>query len=253
MNHASASPFEDPAVVRDQLGRDGFALCRSTGFRSEDDLLAVAGSVGSLDLGIDEELSGPPVMHVKYDPGKAAKTEAPAYFTSTAFPLHTDMSYVANPPRYMLMLCLVADAGGGGDSVVSDFAKAWGLLPAAHQAELTAAQFGFRRPPNTPAGDVGQLPVARLTPEWSMWRFRLDGMTVPERAREAVDAFHGALHQLAETFVLAAGDLVVVDNHRMAHGRTAFQPTPGTTPRHMLRAYAQDPARSLALLHDHHG
>ena len=248
MNHPADIPFEGLASACDRLAGDGFALCRDTGVRDEGQLLAVAAALGSLKLGIDTELSGPPVMHVRYDPGKAAGTKAPAYFTSTAFPLHTDMSYVANPPRYVLMLCLAADAGGGGDSVVSDFAKAWDLLSSAHRAELAAAQFSFKRPPNTPEGDAGGLPVAHVTPEWSMWRFRLDSMTAPERAWEAVNAFNETLHQLAETFVLAPGDLLIVDNHRMAHGRSAFEPSPDAAPRHLLRAYAQDPERSAILL-----
>lgn len=238
----------DMASVPAVLAAEGFALCRDTGAGSERDLLEIARSIGSLDLEIDEELAGPPVMSIRFDPAKAAGVGMPAYFTSGVFPPHTDISYVENPPRYLLMLCLVADARGGGHSVVGDLAKAWDCLGAADRTELELAQFGFRCPPNTGSDGPGLLPVATVEPSWTMWRFRPDTMTVPARAAAAVEGLRRELDRGSVTLVLAPGDLLVVDNHRMVHGRSAFEPAPGAPSRHLLRAYAQDAARSAILL-----
>ncbi len=58
-------------------------------------------------------------------------------------------------------------------------------------------------------------------------------------AAAAVQRFHDALVRIALVVELQRGDLLVVDNHRVTHGRKAFQPQFGQlSERHLLRTYA---------------
>jgi len=54
-----------------------------------------------------------------------------------------------------------------------------------------------------------------------------------------VDEFDRALRGVVATHLLITGDLMVIDNHRMAHGRTAFQADPDRAQRHLRRSYAR--------------
>ncbi|HET6566095.1 MAG TPA: TauD/TfdA family dioxygenase, partial [Xanthomonadales bacterium] len=49
----------------------------------------------------------------------------------------------------------------------------------------------------------------------------------------AVEALYQALLTVSEVLLLQADDLLIVDNHRMVHGRTAF----AGTGRHIMRCY----------------
>lgn len=234
----------DLHVFQDRLSHDGFAACEVDLEEPAQFLLGAAASVGSLDLEIDEELAGPAIMNIKHDPVKASKADRPAYFSNDAFPLHTDLSYVVNPPRFLLMLCLAPDASGGGLITVSDCQHAWRRLSSSNRRPLTMPQFRFRNPPNTPTGDAGALPISYSAHGWHVWRYRRDSMSVPEDTLSAIDDFAFILEQTTTTFGLSAGELLIVDNHRMTHGRTAFD---ATGPRHFLRSYAQDSFRSESL------
>ena len=236
--------IHDFQVIQDRLKHEGFVVCEGQSDDPARFLLSVAASVGSLDLEIDEEIAGLAIMGIKYDPLKASQTSRPAYFSSDAFPLHTDLSYVVNPPRFLLMLCLVPDAAGGGLTKLSDCQQTWSRLSMSDRTQLGTAQFRFRNPPNTPEGDAGVLSVSYSSPQWNIWRFRRDSMIVPDDALLAVDHFGFILEQTAITFGLSAGELLIIDNHRMVHGRTAFD---SDSPRHFLRCYAQDSSRRASL------
>lgn len=84
-------------TLLDELSATGIVLLRNLDPSSPEAILRVARQIGTLDLGIDEELIGPAVMDLRYDPVKITPEEKPAYFTSNFFPLHTDVSYVPTP------------------------------------------------------------------------------------------------------------------------------------------------------------
>lgn len=70
-------------------------------------------------------------------------------------------------------------------------------------------------------------------------------MRFPAEAGAAVLALHRALETVEIALRLNAGDLLVLDNHRVAHGRTAFA-TGESASRHLMRMYAVErPAQPL--------
>lgn len=197
--------------------------------------LAVADWLGSTDIGIDEELSGPKVMHLRYDPMKAVKSARPAYFTADAFSLHTDMSYVDHPPKFLLTHCVYPDESGGGITLFSDCRAAFLQMPETERSILSQPIFRFAYPPGCPLGESNSLPIH--DPGASMWRFRLDGMIIPDDAGDVVMEFSRRLNQLTQKIALKRGDLVIMDNHRIAHGRTQFDAAKSR--RHLRRIYAR--------------
>ncbi|MEA2235135.1 MAG: hypothetical protein QOD83_4951 [Solirubrobacteraceae bacterium] len=156
------------------LGRHGAALVRGTDASSTDSMLVIARSIGRTELDIDAQLSGPLVMDLRHDPVKRVPGQRPAYFTADVFPLHTDVSYVETPPRYLLTQCVVPDAGGGGVSLVADCRRAWTLLSPNYRTTLSREIFTIAYPPNCALGEANTLSIYQPAPP--MWRFRLDSM-----------------------------------------------------------------------------
>jgi len=99
--------------------------------------------------------------------------------------------------------------------------------------------FNFSYPPNCPSGESNQLSV--FDGQTHVWRFRRDSLTYPSAATSAVDSLALALEKIQTAVALAAGDILIVDNHRVTHGRTAFASAQyGAEQRHMRRTYATE-------------
>lgn len=229
------------SFLAETVDRAGFVLVTDTPATREA-LLGIARVMGSLELGIDEELSGPPVMDLRYDESKAVRFDRPAYFSSNDFPLHTDLSYVANPPRYLLTLCVERDAAGGGVSLLSDCRAAWSGLYPADRVRLGARVFTFRNAPNTGDGECAARGLHEAHGSHELWRYRADTLEYPPELADSVDRFRRRLDEERLEISMERGDLLVIDNHRVVHGRTAFA---APSSRHLLRAYAQDPSLVL--------
>jgi hypothetical protein len=233
--HANQASVKE---VLNTLAADGACWLTGLDASTPDQMLEWAERLGSWDLGIAEELLGPRIMHLRYDPEKVQLASQPAYFTSDEFPLHTDVSYVPNPPGLMLMHCVRPDPAGGGQVLLADCDAAQKLLHDEVVATLQQPDFRFLYPPACPAG--ASAPAAIL--EQGRWRFKFACMEFAAVNAPAVNAFHRALLAVCETVMLQAGDLLVVDNQRMAHGRTAFGES-GTAAnnlqagRHIMRCY----------------
>jgi hypothetical protein len=56
----------------------------------------------------------------------------------------------------------------------------------------------------------------------------------------AITEFDAALREVATGRLLSSGDLLIADNHRMVHGRTAFIPGRSSAERHLRRSYAAE-------------
>lgn len=203
--------------------------------KDEAGILHFARMLGSHELDIPERLSGPPVMHLRFDREKALGAARQAYFTSGEFPLHTDLSYVPSPPNYLLTLCVAADELGGGVSKLASLQDAGQRLSSEDRAVLMQPCFSFENAPNTGEGICANRPIHDVSEGNECWRFRQDTLQYPPGAARAVDNLTAVLEENVVHVTLQAGDLLVLDNHRIAHGRTAFNVP---SKRHLLRTYA---------------
>ena len=166
--------------------------------------------------------------------------------TAVGLPLHTDNPYRDPCPTVQLLHCLET-AGTGGASRFSDGLAGAERLRSTEPAlfsVLTSTMVSFRY-----HGDGSDLrarrPLIDVGPDGAVRSVAVNhrSMEAPDLAAAAADEFYrgdrtfadilGADAAVAEV-TLGPGDLVVFDNRRVLHGRTAFDVT---GPRHLQGCY----------------
>ncbi|HZO23116.1 MAG TPA: TauD/TfdA family dioxygenase [Steroidobacteraceae bacterium] len=168
-------------------------------------------------------------------------------YTSIALDPHTDNPYRSPVPGVQLLHCLINETSGGLSTLVDGFAAAQFLREhdrsAFDRLVRTPVRFRFRdassefiaSAPLIEADGVGRLQSINFSP-------RLD--YVPLQSPQELAAFFSsrrALDQLLRSprfeirFLLNSGDLLMMDNRRLLHGRTRFDPAEGL--RHLQGCY----------------
>ena len=193
-----------------------------------------------------------------FDVRAVAQPENLAY-TDLGLGLHTDNPYREPVPGFQALHTLIA-APEGGDSLFADgFALAEHLSQTAPEAYAvltqTAVPFHYR---SSTADLYAERPLIQLTCDGAVSAVHYNNRSVaPLRllARECA-SFYAAYRQFANLLreprfqVIAAlkpGDLVLFDNQRILHGRTAF--TSARHPRHLRGCYlTRDSVYSAAAL-----
>ncbi len=227
--------FVTKLVLLADLEKTGILLLKCINPESTDELIRLGRMLGTTDVGIEEELLGATVMHLRHNPDITPKNQQPAYFTSDYFPLHTDVSYVPNPPRFMLLHCVNQDPEGGGSNLLADCNQALALLTDEERAKIRQPVFNFLYPPNCVEGQS----LAYAISGSGLWRYKHSSMRFPQDTEVAVARFNQALIDVSITLLLERGDMLIVDNHRIAHGRTGFNHADPKLPgRHFMRLYA---------------
>lgn len=136
-------------------------------------------------------------------------------------PLHTDSQlYRGRPANWQVLGCVRA-AKQGGESLIAD----------AHAAAFTNLDRLFREERTFPFvfGDVRATTFAAVGEE----------LIFTHSPR--LDPFGVAAQLPVERITLRAGELLIVDNHRCAHGRTAFQDT--TRELQRILVWLEEPVR----------
>jgi gamma-butyrobetaine dioxygenase len=167
-------------------------------------------------------------------------------FTAEEVPPHNDNAQYTNPPSGQVLAMLINEATGGESVVVDawtiveqldaidpDAAAVLSRVAVGHRQYSTEAE-GFSRNPllvRDRDGHVKHLrfsnqlmqPLAFDDPDLAAWyrAYRLLGSIVSDPANHV-------------SFRLDAGDMLFVNNHRVLHSRTAFQPD---GPRHLQDIY----------------
>jgi alpha-ketoglutarate-dependent taurine dioxygenase len=141
------------------------------------------------------------------------------------FPLHTDDSYSPAPARYVLMHCWQADPAGGGVSWVAQVDRIVALAPQDLIERLTTVQY------TTPYGnarvlwrDDAQRWCVRFNRRDMIGFAKLRFHSMSEQKKQDLATFETLAMQCVEKVALKSGDCIVVDNHRVLHGRSAFNP-----------------------------
>ena len=177
-------------------------------------------------------------------------------YTSLALDPHTDNPYRWPVPGVQLLHCLVNETSGGLSTLVDGFAAAEALRardPEAFQLlTRTPVRFRFR---DVTTELVASAPLIELDAAGSLLAIhfspRLD--FVPLGPPESLDRYYRARrafdHLLRSPefeirFLLESGDLLMMDNRRLLHGRTGFDTAEGL--RHLQGCYIDiDGPRSL--------
>lgn len=135
--------------------------------------------------------------------------------------LHTELAFDPKAPDALALLCLRAGTTPVPNRL-SDLASAAGGLTDADRRLLPQAHFGLP----APGGTAPAAPRPLVTPWKDTWRYCYTETVVARGVRHV-----GALRHLGQSLrahavevVLRPGDLLLVDNLHMAHGRAAQQP-----------------------------
>jgi alpha-ketoglutarate-dependent taurine dioxygenase len=176
----------------------------------------------------------------------------PGHLADTARPLepHTDNPYREPAPSLQLLHCIRSAGDGGGATFFLDgFALAQDIrrrrpedfaLLAAHPAPFAYA---------TPTGDryAARTPILRVTADGEVTgvRFNHRALGAVDFGPEATASWYEAYLRFAAdadaperrlSLTLQPGDVVMFDNERILHGRTAFD---GATDRLLTGCYAE--------------
>jgi gamma-butyrobetaine dioxygenase len=168
-------------------------------------------------------------------------------YTSLFLDCHTDNPYRSPVPGVQLLHCLVNETSGGLSTLVDGFAAAEALREQDPEGFLilarTPVRFRFRdrgtelvRSATLIEMDAaGRLEAINFSPRLDyVPLLQPQELTAYFRARKAFDHLLRS-PQFEIRFVLNSGDLLMMDNRRLLHGRTAFDPREGM--RHLQGCY----------------
>jgi len=209
MTRLPPGPPQQPASLREALARRAFVVCAAPA--------ALPPEMAARDpWGYAEQLIGVRPRMVERQPIKAVEGGRSFASSSRFTPLHTDSQlYDGAPPDLQIMACLHAD-GAGGASLLLD---TWPLLEAIEAADPPLFEALFSTVVEHPfvfgdlAGPTAALRGGALAFTHSP-RF-----TEHEVGKRLEPWLRRAA--LVETTV-QAGEILLADNRRALHGRTAF-------------------------------
>ncbi|MEZ5139977.1 MAG: TauD/TfdA family dioxygenase [Acidimicrobiales bacterium] len=227
-----------PATPTDATAKD---------VRSELVLLAAARRLGE-PVGYRPEHGGSIVQNLV--PTRDAIGRQTSTSSGVDLGFHTETAFHPHRPRYLLLLCLRGDP-----SASTTLASVDDLLPGLRPdtvAELRRPRFrtgvdeSFGGRPDVPVGPARPVLAGGDEAPELCWDAELTrGET--EAARAALLELAAAVAERQRRIVLAAGDLLVVDNARCVHGRSPFAARFDGTDRWLQRAFVvEDLAPSAA-------
>jgi hypothetical protein len=142
--------------------------------------------------------------------------------------LHIDAPNVERVPDYTSLLVLRSDPAGGGASIVGDLRAAMALLDEQDRAALSEPVYFEGRADGLRGVGAPRLPFPVLDrpvdggPSWIRWAAKLLTDIRNSARRAILTRFADALDTTARTVMLGRGEVLVVDQQRIAHGRTAL-------------------------------
>jgi alpha-ketoglutarate-dependent taurine dioxygenase len=213
---------------------------------SERTLLAAASVLGEA-VGYLPEQGGAIVQNLVPTPDSADRQTSTSSAVSLAF--HTETAFHPHLPRYLVLLCLRGDPAAATTWCTVD--DALGSLAASTIRTLREPRFrcgvdesftGGR-----PAGLMPPAPVVWGDPDAPCWTFDADLMVGTDlEAQSALEALAAAVRAGQRSAVLEAGDLLVIDNQLVVHGRSPFPARFDGTDRWVQRAFVVDDVAAIA-------
>lgn len=140
-------------------------------------------------------------------------------------PLHIDFVNAENPPDLVCLLCIRPDPLGGGKTIIARTKDVERLLDKRQIEILSYVQFRDGEVVNLAGvgGDANPFPVFCFG---SRWEYRFTGhlldSTHDEQALIALKGVQDILESRSRSFTLKRGDLLILDQHQVAHARGAM-------------------------------
>ena len=254
LDQASLQRWAAPLI--DELTKgSGAALIQGLGDVNEADLrrlyLDIGRCIGDVDTTYGE-------LYDVVDTGVSYLDKAiPVSQTNASTSVHTDSSRLETHPRWVGLACVRQAPIGGGSRLVSAVAVHEHL--AAHHADVLERLYQpFHRDVVTPGSEANALaliqnnafavysaasdgPTLRYMRYWIEKAHERINKPLEPRDLEAFDRLDQTLNDptFRYDFDLSPGDLLFIDNHKLAHDRDAFSDDPAA-PRLMVRLWLND-------------
>jgi hypothetical protein len=188
-------------------------------------LAAFASALGS-PFAYQQEQSGALYQNVIPTPGNATNISSESSAIELGF--HTEMGFHPYPPDYVLLLCLRPDHDRAAKTITSSVRMTLPELTLRERAILfeplyrPGIDYSFGSP-NGKKGNGPAVPVLYGDPYDPCMNFDFDLMVgLSDEADAAVRALRAATNRARRWVKLSAGDLLIIDNRRAAHARSAF-------------------------------
>lgn len=146
---------------------------------------------------------------------------------------HTDGTFEIMPPHRFILQTVETDSHGGGVSLFLGIRSVLSGIPATHLDALVTALVQFRRRDDHGEEDAAVDTILYLRPDGTVgFRWRNDTEVFPEvvdsRGTLIAKAIEWVSQRIAmlepAAYAAAAGDLLIVNNDAVLHGRTALHP-----------------------------
>lgn len=147
-------------------------------------------------------------------------------------PLHTDYSMLESPPWLTVSFCRHPDPIKGlGNLAVVDAEAAWfGLESSQGFSRLNSVLFPFAGMSRDKTTEVIQRPIISVSVHGKPFLvryhrsrivqgFRCTKTTATDEQAELMMYFEDRMNLLSHSLTIQSGDLTIIDNHRMLHGR----------------------------------
>ena len=188
-------------------------------------------------VGYDREQGGRLIQDIF--PVRSNELEQVSSSSKVVLGSHTETAFHPHRPRFVVLLCLRSDPQAA--TTYADVADIVVHLSNEHLAALQTNEFVTSIDPSfmsngEPDAQVHVIPLTTTGEGWSLIYDQLLMRGTTPRAIAALSALHDAVKHTTQQVVLAAGDIMVIDNHRAVHGRTPFAPRYDGTDRWLKRA-----------------
>ena len=143
---------------------------------------------------------------------------------SVVLDFHTEVAFRPNPPDALALFCLRAGRTPPR-TLYSDLREVWGDLDANTQTLLREPAFGL--PGAGPDGlgqGIARQPVCVSCGDELRFQYDAGLRGATPRHESALASLRAGLKEAAAEFTLLAGDLVLIDNRRVVHGRASYSP-----------------------------
>lgn len=204
--------------------------------RQASELLLKFGAHYGSPVGYKQEQGGRLIQHVLPNP----KTEFAQISSSskTVLKMHTETAFHPYKPDVLLLMCLRGDPTA--PTTYASFDDIIKKMDVDLMYELMRPQFyvqpdlSFKK--DKEKYDEWLIPI--IDCRHKQLRFCFDEDLMRGKTQTAQNALHSVTELVAENMkevVLEAGDVLVIDNHRVVHGRKPFQPRYDGTDRWLMR------------------
>ena len=168
------------------------------------------------------------------------ESNQPSFRNQLRFPLHTDLTYVNSPPRYILMHGIHSDSNiFGGESLFCSVNDLLADLPIDVRRELQREQFIFSIPSHYTGKPIKEKSILMYNPKNDQYfvRFRQDTISCTNQSgKDAIEKLIACLDDHTVKYSITSNSILIFDNYRCLHGREQIKES-GVRKRILHRVY----------------